>query len=452
MNEQRFETGKAPQVTVTECAGALTVGSWKGTAVLASGSDFNGSVEGVDKITLSSVGDLTLTVPEKASLHVEQAQGALTVKHVDGAVFVGTAVGAVTLHDVGSVKIEAANGRLQAENINDSLTLIEARQDVSLRNVVDVGIRKAAASVSIHYANGAVLLEQIGGAVTLHTISGDIILRGASEANLSNLGGKNEVDGIKGVLRLAGGLVNGEHHFQADGDIYVGWPPDGPMTLVAKAALIDNQLPLSDATEMTEADQMTLTGHIENGKPFVSLKTPTHIGLKSLRHGEKAEMMAADFDFTPPPPTLADIVGTAVRQQWPDAAQEQINPIIAAIHTHLAEPPVPTPPSPPSEGKIAAEMAQRKVEKSLQQAKDAMAQAEARLTETEVKAAGAPEATPEAITAVAPKSATDENAPDEDTPDEDTAATPSQTQILKLLKDGLITVEQANTLLNQLKA
>ena len=99
MNEQRFETGKAPHVVVNNCGGALVVGSWKGTAVLGKGPDFSANEPSPDQLELTSSASLTLTVPEKASLTVKSCTGPLTIKHIDGFVSIGTAHQPITLND-----------------------------------------------------------------------------------------------------------------------------------------------------------------------------------------------------------------------------------------------------------------------------------------------------------------------------------------------------------------
>lgn len=425
MNEQRFETGKAPHVVVAECGGALVIGSWKDTAVLAQSTQLSANSPNPDQLDLVSESELTLTMPEKASITIKNCAGAVTIKHVDGFVTVDTAVQAITLNNVGSAKIGTA-GNLRAENVDGPINIGTA-QAVKLRNVADVVIKEAADNVAVHFATGAVEIGEVGDRVTLHTINGRVTVRQCREAQLGNLGGINQVSGVGGTLRLVGGLVNGEHSFQAEGDILVAWPVDAPLMLVAEAAIIDNQLPLANATTTKLDDGSTqLTGHIEQGKPFVSLKTTGNIGLKSLRLGEEAALSAADFDFSPPPPTLAEVVATAVTTTFPEATPAQIAQITMAIETHLAQAEQPITPPTPSAGQMAAAKAQEKAEKSLQKAADSITEAQARLTQ------------PVPVE------------PEPEMPGE-TAVTPSQTQILKLLKDEAITIEQANLLLDNLR-
>jgi hypothetical protein len=439
MNEQRFETGKSPHVVVSECGGALVIGSWKGTAVLAQSPELTADTPGPEQLELSSSGDLTLTVPEKASITIKNCTGMVTIKHVDGVINVGTVGGAVTLNDVGGGKIKVIAGDFHGENINGPLALRFPGQRVMLRNVTDVTVQKAFGAVEIQYANGEIQLLDTRDNVSLHTISGDVLIGRAwgNKIVLSNLGGKNVVEDLRGELQLVGGLANGEHKFETMGDILVAWPVDAPLTLVAEAAIIDNQLPLADATTTKLDDGRTqLTGHIEQGKPFVSLKTTGNIGLKPLRPGETAALSAADFDFSPPP-TLDEIVATAVAATFPDASPSQIEQIADVIETYQAqvENPITTPSL--STGQIAAAKAQQKVEKSLQKAKDSISEAQTKLSQPPPHSAAKSELT----------------APSETQPEVATAVPtpPSQIQILQLLKDGLVTIEQANLLLNNLR-
>jgi hypothetical protein len=339
---------------------------------------------------------------------------------------------------VGSVKIKVADN-VSGENINGPLALDYLNGDVNLRNVTDVVLKKALGQVDIQYANGSIQLLDTRDNVTLHTVSSDLLIGRAwgNEVTLSNLGGTNIVEDLRGVLRLVGGLANGEHRFQTEGDILVAWPVDAPLTLVAEAAVIDNQLPLSNAaTTKLDDGRFQLTGHIEQGKPFVSLKTTGNIGLKPLRPGEAAALSAADFDFSPPPPTLDEIVATAVSTTFPAATPAQIEQIADVIEAYQAQAEKPITAPSPSASQIAAAKAQQKVEKSLQKATDSITEAKTKLTQS-------------------PPSQPQEPAKPEPEPEleitSDTAVTPSQTQILKLLKDGAITIEQANLLLDNLR-
>lgn len=429
MNEQRFETGKAPHVVVVECSGALVIGGWQGTAVLAQGLGFTGSAPNLDQLELRSTDNLTLTVPEKASLSIKTCVGSVTIKHVDGFLSIGTAVQAITLNDVGSTKIDTA-GQLNAENINGPLNVSQA-QNVKLRNVADVVIGEAADDVAIKFATGGVKVGKVGDRVTLHTINGPVTIGQSREVQLGNLGGLTRVNGVNDNLWLVGGLVNGEHSLQVDGDVFIAWPIDAPLTLVAEAAIIDNQLPLTNAaTKKLDDGRTQLTGHIEQGKPFVSLKTTGNIGLKPLRPGEKAILSAADFDFSVPPPTLTDVVATAVSTSFPDATPGQIAQITTAVEAHLAKTDSTFTPPAPSTGQIMAAKAQRKAEQSLQKAADSITEAQVKLTQSPDQPAAGPVTKPK--------------------PSPETAVSASQTQILKLLKNGQISVDQANTLLDQL--
>ena len=435
MNEQHFETGKAPHVVVDECGGTLVIGSWKGTAVLAQGSDFTANTPNPDQLELASRDDLTLTVPEKASITVKNCAGALTIKHVDGFVNIDTAVKPIILNDVGSAKIKSA-GQLKAENIDGPLNVGQV-QTVKLRNVTDIVVEEVAKDASIQFATGAVKLGKVGGRVTLHTINGPVTIRQSREAQLGNLGGLNQVGGIDADLQLVGGLANGEHSFQTKGNIFVAWPIDAPLTLVAEAAVIDNQLPLANAATTKLDDGRTqLTGHIERGKPFMSLKTTGNIGLKPLRPGESVTLVAADFDFSIPPLTLADVVETAVTTTFPNATPDQIEQITDVIEKHQTDTKKPITTPSLSASQIAAAKAQQKVEKSLQKAEDSITEAQAKLNQPVPQSE-----TVESKTVPKPTSETTLA----------TAVTPSQTQILKLLKDGAITIEQANLLLDNLR-
>ena len=64
MNDQRFETGKSPHVVVSECTGALVIGSWRESAVLAHGAQLAVDTPGPGQLTFSS-DDAVMTAIER---------------------------------------------------------------------------------------------------------------------------------------------------------------------------------------------------------------------------------------------------------------------------------------------------------------------------------------------------------------------------------------------------
>jgi len=118
-------------------------------------------------------------------------------------------------------------------------------------------------------------LGQVNGRVALNSINGDIALVQASgDSSIENVGGLNVVE-TAGRLRLRGTFAHGEQRFTSTGDMVLDWPDAllSPVTVLATAVSIQNDLPLTNAEE-TAVDGLTqLSGHIEHGKPFLILKT-----------------------------------------------------------------------------------------------------------------------------------------------------------------------------------
>ncbi|MFO7684158.1 MAG: hypothetical protein R6X34_29355 [Chloroflexota bacterium] len=395
MNEQRFETNDAPHVIIEHCDGQVVVKSWRQTAVSIQGAAFTSdhASDQTDAVHLTSQGDLFLAVPQKSRLTLGVVGGALTIKHVDGGIVVDEAQGEVTLHNAAAVQIGHARQNVSAQNISGSLHIAQADGGVSLRSVGDVRLDAAAGPVSIFYAAGHVTLGEMGAEVHLGSINGDVTLaNGRSTVKLENLGGRSSLPSVAGDLWLVGGLRAGVQTFISAQTIYVYWPVDAPLRLFARAPHIDSSLLLTHEIRRQEDEQTILTGHIEEGETQLTLKAGQRVALKPL--GVEPPRFSADEYIVPvtPEDELAQTVRTAVRA----ALAGSTDP--AGLEDRLVT-------------ALAAALAGQK-----------------------------PTAAASPAPATIPTTETQ-------TPNQ----TESRTQILQLVRDGLISIDQANLLLEALK-
>jgi hypothetical protein len=222
------------------------------------------------------------------------------------------------------------------------------------------------------------------------------------------------VDSVEGDIRLYGGLISGDHQLTAEGDIVLIWPEDAPLNLTAAAAAIRNRLELQDTTEM----EGTLSGRLGDGKTNMQLAAGGQIVLKpsvSLDwdfSGEETDGFSFDMDFG----GLAEQISA------------QISSRVEALSSRLEE----------KFGEDWGRTVEAKASKAAQKAEEAMRRAEKAMKQSR-RAPAAPGAF--ASSPPPPAPAAKQNPVTE----------AEQLKILRMVEQGIITPDEASTLLEELE-
>jgi hypothetical protein len=386
---------------ILECGGHMVVKSWLQTAVSIQGASF--TIEQNGSIRITSQDDLFLAVPAKTSISLGVVAGDVTLRHLEGGITGDDLQRNVLLNNVDAVQIERVGQALTAENLNGTLDVRHVEGSVSLKRVKAVKLGTVQGSAVVEYANGTVDLGMVAAKLTLKSVNGDVMIANAQmDVVLQNLGGNNSLPSVLGDIWLVGGLRAGEQLFVGERTIYVYWPADAPLHLFANAPQIDNTVLLSNKIERHEGDQLILTGHIEEGKTSLTLKSAQRIALKPL--GSEEPRFSPD-EFALPVAVageLAQKVRTAVHAVLSESAE------LAGLEERLVT------------AVVAALSVAEPVEAELVEAEPVEA-AVAELVEAAVA---------ELVEAANPE---------------------SQTHILQLVRDSLISIEQADLLLGALK-
>ena len=338
MDEQRIETNESPHISISNCTGQVVVKSWRQTAVSIQGSVF--TVEQNGTIHISSQADLFLAVPEQASVSLGVVGGDVILKHFQGGVTGDDLQGDVVLNNLDAVQIDKVGRALTAENLNGTLNVQHVAGTVSLQRVSEVVLGSVQGSAVIEYANGPVALHRIEGTLSLKSINGDVMVANALfDVVLQNMGGNNTLSAVNGDIWLVGGLRAGEQLLVSERTIYVYWPADAPLHLFANAPVIDNRVPLENENRNEEGEQIILTGHIEEGKTSLTLKAAQRIALKPL--GKTVPQFSPDEFVLPGEPAsdLAQTVQTAVRAVLTESAERDglEGRLVTAVVAALAE-------------------------------------------------------------------------------------------------------------------
>jgi DUF4097 and DUF4098 domain-containing protein YvlB len=174
MYQKRILTSDSPRVEVTACQGDLAVATWDTAEVLieVDSEEVLTVEERESVVALAANSDCSLTVPAGASLVVVQARGDLSVQGVHGTVKATAVRGDAEVRQVnGPVELGTVGGDLLAEEINGPLSVRSVAGDACLRQLngmlylSDVGADLAGGA----WTAGADV-AQVGGDVSLKTV------------------------------------------------------------------------------------------------------------------------------------------------------------------------------------------------------------------------------------------------------------------------------------------
>jgi hypothetical protein len=270
----------------------------------------------------------------------------------------------------------------------------------------------------VHYANGDVFVGEVMGDLSLSTVNGVVtVQRGQRDVNLNNLGGALTVENVQGDVRLRGGLPGGKHHCQAQGDIVVRWPVGAPLLLQATAPQITNRLPLQDVEEA----ENSLSGRLGDGETVLVLQAQGRIVLK-----EQDESGWAEDYFSDQSEPAWDEFGSEFAKMGSELAGlgEQLSSEIGARMSEL---------SAKMEERFGADFAQKMADKAARRTEKAVERAMREAERARRRAsAWSPPPPPR------PKK-------------ESRATAEEQVKILGMLEKGIISVEEAETLLRALE-
>lgn len=414
---QEYELGKAPQINVPNCGGDLIVKSWERSTVLVKESDAQ-VIEDDDGLTINSYGRLQLYLPEYANLDAETVRGDAILKNLQGAITMKTVNGDVILVNLGQATLEAVRGDLSAKHVKDSVTAVTIHGDAIFRNVGSISLQTVHGDFSARYVNGSVDVITVNGDISLRQVTGDASIKhGHRDANLRFLNGATNIGEINGDVRIYGELPASKHYFQAGGDIVLRWPPSVPLQLTAQGRQILNRLPFDEVAETEEG----FTGILGSGGPVVNLQANGRIILKELyvvrEEWEHHQAEDPDLDFTIDFEGLGAQINAQVSEQLSRLSLELENKFGADFTQNIAE-------------KIS-----RKAEQAARRAEEAAERARRRAEKHRGSHFGPRPGRP----------------PTPPRPPKPKATPEEQLKILKMVEQGIISPEEANTLLDALE-
>jgi hypothetical protein len=206
MHQKKITTSESPRVEVTACQGDLAVKAWDDVEVLVEveSEEVLTVEEREGTVALAANGDCGLTVPVDASLIVVQAKGDLSVRGVRGS------VEATTVR--GDAEVRQVNGPVEFGTVGGDLAVEETEGGLSARSVA-----------------GDAYLRQLDGMLYLSDVGGDLVGRAwTAGADVAQVGGDVSLKTI-----FAGPYT---YDLRARGNVVVKSLPDSNAAFTLQAA------------------------------------------------------------------------------------------------------------------------------------------------------------------------------------------------------------------------
>lgn len=439
MNKQKLITqDKSPHLSVAECHGDLVVRSWNETAVAFKGDNYDVE-EGDNSFSIRSQGKLELRVPNQSNLAIQTVSGDLVVKFVSGDISIHEVNGDLVLSGIRFAKINTVHSDLSAKNIEASINVEEVHGDVSVRHITDLNLGTVHGDMAARYVNNVVNVQTIMGDLGLRSVNGDLHV-GQSHRDISmrNMGGKLTVENCQGDIRLYGSLSANEHALTAERDIILRWPSDAALNLVAHAPKIKNRLPLEKVVENEDG----LVGSIGDGQTHLSLKANGRIVLNEEQLVDARWELPNDNDYNFDFSFDLEGLGNQIREKFsqeigrftteiesklgPDFGQNFSERISQKLEQAAAKA--------EKAATRAAQQAERAAERATSQAERSANRARRKAEYATRRTPGRPPGSGKSATPPSPPTATNEE----------------KLKILKMVEQGIITPDEAATLLEAL--
>jgi hypothetical protein len=410
-NKNVIQTEENPHIVINECAGSLSVKGWSKLEVSAQGSEVNVN-ETKEGIVINSRSTLALNIPTDASLEIRHCRGNLSLKNVHGSLEIGEVNGSTSIKNGGGLSISGSvNGSLSVRNIDGDIQANRVMGSFSVRNIHDLNVSYVAGDLSARNIEGLLNAQRILGDGSFRNVEGDVTVNQVGgDLSLRGINGLIRAENVGGDASLQGGLAAGKHAISAGGDIRLKWTGENGLTLAIDANEVINKLPI----ELTKNENGEYSGVIGSGEAFLNLEAGGDVTLTSTSEKEGFDMR--DFDFNFDVDLDMDI----------DQFQEQIQHHMDHF-TDLSQ-------------KFQHQFGPEFSERVSRQAERAVERAMRKLEKTQERMARRYGSPPPPRPPRSPG------------PPEPQASSEEQVKILKMLENGVISVDEANTLLDALES
>jgi hypothetical protein len=235
--------GASPLITIESVDGDLSIVGWEGEDLLIKGDEDEIRFQhDPGAVTVLSSEDLSLRVPQAATLRIMTVNGDMALRGMTGSVELQTANGDLSIRDVKDVSIDTVNGDFSLRGAKGDLNIKSLNADASVREVDgavnmpavadDLALREVRGNINVKVGADVILyLDPKPGQVCNVTAGDDImlVLPATADATLTLSGDEilvdlpgveQEEDASERVFTLGNGSA--QINLKAGSDIRVG--------------------------------------------------------------------------------------------------------------------------------------------------------------------------------------------------------------------------------------
>jgi len=238
MAKQSFKVEENAALSVTSCQGDLSIQGWPKNVIRlqTDGEELDSTQEG-NTVMVASLTDLRIDVPYSTVVQVQNVTGDARFKRIQGTLSLDTIEGDLVLSRVNEATVQNVNGDLSVRVVDGDLTVQTVHGDMSAR--------------------------KIGGQLEIGRVGRDLGVR--------ELMGGSSAEHVQGDIRLRATSISGKsYRFKAEGGVVARFPPnaDADLTLRSGRNRIRVKAPLTDQVE-TDGE---VTGRLGEGGAKVELE------------------------------------------------------------------------------------------------------------------------------------------------------------------------------------
>ena len=228
MNTVRFEVSE--KLELSQADHDVAIKGWDQAAIelVVDGNTDQCVVEQRDDALLVEAhAPLAVHVPRRIAVSAGQVSGDLLLRDLDGAVDIGIVHGdASVVSGQASVSFQEVHGDLAVEHVNGPLSMGQTHGDVHLSHVGAASLARVHGDVSARTVAGDLGMGAVSGDVRVRDVAGALTLEeGLGDFRGQDLSGGMNVQAVKGDLSLKTALTPGlDYRAQANGDVRARFP------------------------------------------------------------------------------------------------------------------------------------------------------------------------------------------------------------------------------------
>jgi len=146
--------------------------------------------------------NLTVHVPERLHLTIDDGSGEMVVQNIDGTVVINDGSGGIDLRDIGgSVQIEDGSGELTLDGAGANVHITDGSGEILVSHVAgDVTIDDNSGELRVTGVTGNVRIEDGSGDINIRDVDGNVNIVNDGSGDLNVSGVKGTI--IKGQVRI----------------------------------------------------------------------------------------------------------------------------------------------------------------------------------------------------------------------------------------------------------